>query len=1099
MTINEWAHGQLGVDIWEKKYKNGNETFEEWLDRVSDGDEDLKELIKTKKFLFGGRILASRGLQKKGKKITYSNCFVNTPPSDDLESIYDTAKKMARTYSFGGGVGVDISKLRPKNAKTNNAANNSTGAVSFMELYDMTTGLISQNGRRGALMLSLSCEHPDLEDFIKIKQQTDKITKANISIRVTDDFMKAVIDDKDWTMTFKVDSTGEVITKTKKARDLMKMIAEGNHNFAEPGFLYWDNINNWNLLSEDEEFEYAGVNPCFTGDMRLWTSDGYMPFASLDGKEISVIDINGKQSKGKVWCSGEKETIKLSFSNGEFITCTPDHIFMDANGNNVLAKDMKGNKPNVAYKQWLEPNLKYVKLGFMQGDGQLSRKNSTTHKCIEVNVGKKDSEIIDLFETFSWNKNGRAIYTSDCYDDLDGLGFCLRALPERTFPDTYDSWEKNEKASFLHGCYTANGSVIKHGRVAYKTTCHDFAVKLAGTLENDFGISCYITTNKPKLVKFSNGEYLCKESYDVNICRIKSIIDFSREINFYYSYKKEELYKMIARRIPYVTAITKNGVKKVYDFTEPNHHWGFVEGFQVHNCAEETLPAGGSCLLGSINLSEFVVNPFSPHSYFNYDEFYAVTALSTKALNNVLDEGLPLLPLQEQKDSVKNYRQIGLGIFGLADMFIKLGIRYGSEQSIDLSKKIGRVMINAALSQSALLAKDHGTYPKYKKEAVLSSPFFKHVADEHTKVLVEKYGLHNSQLLTCAPTGTLSTMIGVSGGIEPIFNYGYNRRTQSLHGEDVIYRVYTPIVEEYMKTQKITDEESLPSFFTNAMKLDWQERVNVQGAWQKYIDASISSTVNLPEETTVEEVEQIYIKAWEKGLKGITIYRDNCARSGILTQIAPTPVKTEEEEVKQLRRGEWTELPEDITYHKRKLRTGCGKLNVFLGYSESDGKIHDIYAVRSGSGGCEKSVQTTIIAMAGMLRLGGNIFNIEKAFNGTGGCSSFLLKRAKGEELSKGSSCGTAVLYAIKDFLAEKGAPKEATSATPTVKLCKVAFPDKEKIKQATFSVEEKAFIEANGELDYIKKFNKCPLCNDKLDHTSGCISCPSCGYSKCD
>ena len=779
MTVEKWAHGQLGVDIWNKKYNYlGKESFNEWLDRISARDSDLRDLMEQKKFLFGGRILANRGLQKYGKKITYSNCFVIEPPQDNLESIYIAAQKMARTYSYGGGVGLDLSNLRPRDARTNNAANNSTGAVSFMELYDMTTGLISQQGRRGALMLSIDCTHPDLEEFIGIKQQNDKITKANISIKITDAFMTAVRDNTDWELSFTVDSTQEKITKTVNAKKIMMMIAESNHSHAEPGSLFWDSINNWNLLSEDKDFKYAGVNPC----------------------------------------------------------------------------------------------------------------------------------------------------------------------------------------------------------------------------------------------------------------------------------------------------------------------------------AEEPLPAGGSCLLGSVNLSEFVNNPFSRTANFNYDDFYATVCIAVKSLNDILDEGLPLLPLIEQKESVANYRQIGLGIMGLADMLLKLGIRYGSPEALEISDKIGEEMINAALQQSALLAKEFGPYPKFKKTEVLSSAFLKSVANEETMKMIEKYGLRNSQLLTCAPTGTLSTMLGISGGIEPIFNYGYDRRTQSLHGEDVIYKVYTPIVENYIKTFGLKDESELPPFFNNAMILNWRERIAMQSVWQHYIDASISSTVNLPEETTVQEVFDLYLRAWEAGLKGITVYRDNCSRQGILTNKKEEPVKPVDEEedtslIKKLRRGEWAELPEDIVYYKRKLRTGCGKLNVFIGYSEEDKQIHDLYAVRSGSGGCEKSVQTTIIAMAGMLRLGGNIFNIEKAFNGTGGCSSFLLKRAKGENLSKGSSCGTAVLFDIKSFLEEKGADRVTMSATPTV-----TKSGKKVILEPTgFEIYEKDYLVKHGEISYMKMFNKCPLCNEKLIHTDGCITCTSCGYSKCD
>ena len=148
--VEDWLGegNQLGIDIWRKKYANGDESFPEWLDRVSGGNEEIRKLIQEKKFLFGGRILANRGLQNENVKITLSNCYVNSPPYDALESIYNCAKQLARTFSYGGGCGIDISGLSPRGARINNAAKTTSGAVSFMELFNQTAELISQNGRR---------------------------------------------------------------------------------------------------------------------------------------------------------------------------------------------------------------------------------------------------------------------------------------------------------------------------------------------------------------------------------------------------------------------------------------------------------------------------------------------------------------------------------------------------------------------------------------------------------------------------------------------------------------------------------------------------------------------------------------------------------------------------------------------------------------------------------------------------------------------------------------------------------------------------------------------------------------------------------------
>lgn len=259
MTVEQWLNNnQLSIDIWKNKYQWKDETLDQWFDRVSGGNQDVKQLIIDKKFLFGGRILASRGVTDK--KVTYSNCYVITPPEDNLESIFDTAKKLARTYSYGGGCGVDVSKLAPKGATIHNAAKTTSGSTSFMDFFSYVTGLIGQEGRRGALMLSIDCTHPDLIDFINLKSNPDICTKANISVRVSDDFMKSVIHDDDWELSFHRPESDEIISNTVKARDVLKLLARRNWEWAEPGLLYWDRITNYNLL-DNTDFEYAGVNP----------------------------------------------------------------------------------------------------------------------------------------------------------------------------------------------------------------------------------------------------------------------------------------------------------------------------------------------------------------------------------------------------------------------------------------------------------------------------------------------------------------------------------------------------------------------------------------------------------------------------------------------------------------------------------------------------------------------------------------------------------------------------------------------------------------------------------------------------------------------
>ncbi len=555
-----WEMSDLQRDIYEKKYRYETEEFDDFMERVSGGNQFAKKAIMDKEFMPAGRVLAGRGLDKLGRKITLSNCYVMPKVEDNIENIFDIAKYMARTYSYGGGVGLTLSKLRPKGARVNNAANTTTGAVSFMDLYSLVTGLIGMKGRRGALMLNLDVSHPDIEEFIDVKNDLNKVNYANISVNITDEFMQAVEDDSKFKLYFKVEASGEEIIRYVSARDMFRKLARNNWNMAEPGLLFQDRINDWHIMSEDDEFEFAGVNPC----------------------------------------------------------------------------------------------------------------------------------------------------------------------------------------------------------------------------------------------------------------------------------------------------------------------------------AEETLPAFGSCNLSSINLSEFVTKPFTNEAEFEFDRFGEMVREGVIYLNEILDENMLLHPLVQQQEMSRDLRQIGLGIMGVADMFIKLGIKYGGDDSLDLIHKIGKVLVNEALKQSALLAKEYGPFPKYRKDKVLSSPFIKSNANAETYELIEKYGLRNSQLLTIPPTGSISTLIGCSNGLEPIFQVSYTRKSESLHQEDTYYKVFTPIIKEFMDINNISKEEDLPEFIITTSNLNYKDRIDLQAVWQQYIDASISSTVNVPNSFTVEEVEDLYIYAWKKGLKGVTIYRDGCARSGIL-------------------------------------------------------------------------------------------------------------------------------------------------------------------------------------------------------------------------
>ena len=976
MTVQDWLgkDNQIGIDIWCKKYQRNDETFEEWVHRVSGGDEDVAELILSKKFLFGGRILSNRGVNDSEEKTTYSNCYVIAPPEDSLESIYDTCKKLARTYSYGGGCGIDISKLAPSGSKIHNQAKSTSGAVSFMDTFSQVTEQIGQNGRRGALMISMDCTHPDLEKFITVKSDLNKVTSANISVKVTDKFMIAVQHDADWELSFTRPETGETITKTVKAKDIFELLCKNNWNYAEPGILFWDRIKHWNLLSTNPDFEYAGVNPCVTGETLINTTEGEIQIKDLVGKTPYVYCMGDDgnitiKKASKVWKTRKNAQIVLVETSRGYIKCTPDHKIYTKNRGWIQASDLK------------------------KGD-KLAGLNRTMKDETHVSVGLSGGKYIPE------HRRVASAYYDICGKDVhhkDG--------------DTLNNTINNLE-------------VLDHGEHSRITN----------------------TGRKIDVVRDEKGRYVAKE-----VKKKKCSFNLGCGVGTNWVVKDVQWLK---------------DYEDVYDMTVPSVHNFVANRIVVHNCAEEPLPSGGSCLLGALNLSAFV----NDEGRFDYSDFTKSVRIAVRALNNVLDEGLPKHPLQEQRDSVSKWRQIGLGIMGLADMLIKMGVRYGSEKAIDVCDKIAYRMAYTALDESSKLAAQYGTYEGYD-DRVIDSLFFEAHQSDELLASVEAYGLRNSQLLTIAPTGSISTMIGVSGGIEPIFANSYQRLTKSLHGEDVAYKVYTPIVKEYMEKEGITDESRLPNYFVTSSDIPVNERIYMQSVWQSHIDASISSTVNLPHDSTIEDVKQIYMEAWEKGLKGITVYRAGCAREGILTTPEGKDKGKDENALKTHStpsdgHSKMSSVKGKIGL-ERHLTTGCGSLHVCAFFDE-DGNLKNTYLSKGSSGGCNQFMVGLSRTISLAARNGVSIQDIVDQLKSSGTCPSYAVRRATKNDTSPGSSCPVAIGNALMEMW------KEVNEVT-------------EKCDNSHEKSNEKC-----------DETPKCPECGGALTFEGGCNTCHLCGWSKC-
>ena len=1010
--LKQWLgkDNEIGIDIWHKKYRYNNESFDEWVDRVSGGDEDIKQLILSKKFLFAGRILSNRGTQKDGRKVTYSNCYVIPPPEDSLESIFDCAKSLARTFSYGGGCGIDISKLSPKGAHINNAAKETSGAVSFMDLYSLTTELIGQNGRRGALMISISCDHPDIEDFITIKSDLDKITKANLSIRVTDEFMRAVENDSTYTLSFTREETGEEVKKTIKARELFDKFCYMNWDYGEPAFLFWDRVKSYNLLSEDDAFEYAGVNPCLSGNTLIQTTDGNIPIKDLVGTTPYVYCMNndGELSIAKatkVWCTRkDAQTVTVHTGKGD-IACTPDHLIFTTNRGWVEAKSLKkGDKIKGLNRQ-------------MKGEAHVS-------------VGLSGTKYVPEHR-----------FVLGYYENIEGMD--VHHIDGDTFNNKYENLQALSHAE--HSKITNTGRVIEY--------------------------------NRDK----SNGRFLPK------------------------AVKSKRASKNQGKQVGnnwYVKDVSWNTeTEDVYDITVPEFHNFIANDMVVHNCAEEPLPSGGSCLLGSLNLAAFV-ETINGEPQFNMDEFRKAVTTAVYGLNDVLDEGLPLHPLAVQRDSVRDWRQIGLGIMGLADMLIKLGVAYGSEESLEICDDIGWNLANQALVASMAIAKQKGEYPMFS-DKVWESEFYK----LHIGISAP---LRNSQLLTIAPTGTLSTMLGISGGVEPIFANYYTRRTQSLHGEDKEYKIFTPIAWEYLQEHGYgEDETKLPDYFITSAEIPYRNRIDMQAVWQRHIDASISSTVNLPNSATIDDVKDLYMYAWERELKGITVFRDGCKRLGILTTDNTEPNKTNDtlDEFDALRRGDIISVNDDLIGYKRKIVNGCGDFSEQIFFDDFTGEPLENFIAMGDGGGCSRNLEAISRLISLALRSGIPVSEIIKQLKKVHSCPAYRARKIQKGDTSIGTSCPSAIGYAIEELCNKindrlfDGVESENDLFGDTI-LSKndLSCDDNIVCDDSDHKMMIKSWYEdSNSEVEDLTTKPTCPECGEPLVFEGGCNICKACGWSRCD
>ncbi len=1120
----------ISFKFWEDRYKKNDETVQDNLHRVANyigqTEEDKKlfyEVMNAGKFFPAGRTISNSGI---GRDLTLNNCFVSAKIQDSMDDIFAKVALGAKTHQKGGGIGYDFSHLRSNGSPTSNDAI-ASGPVSFMDVFNAQTATILQSGRRGANMGVLSIYHPDIKEFIEAKSTNAKrLEHFNLSVMVDNDFMIAAENNKNIYLHFPVyEEDGSIckdenkwqIKKEVNAKELWDEIMKKAYDNGEPGVFFYDNMNNDNNLYYIEKIVCS--NPCFTGDMRLLTVDGYKTFEELEGNSnISIINNDGNISKhNRVWCSGYKDIIKIKLSNGKHITCTPNHVFMLNDGTECEAKDLyhKHLMPKKIKKP--KHNDKYVKFGFIQGDGELTRLNSTFHQGIKVNIGKNDGDIWNLFKNDKINENG---YLIGYKQELINLGFDASTLPYRNFPSTYNNWNKKNKLAFLSGMFSANGCVVTNYRVQYKATNLKLIYQLQEALK-EFDIISNYTINKPKFVKFSNGLYECRESYDLCINRYDSIQKFASLIGFYHEYKTEALNNLLVFRSPFVISVKSFGKEKVYDFTENINHWGIVEDVVVHNCAEylagtlygenpithEVLKSeeyGGACNLGSIILPNFVKNPFTKNAYVDYQSLQETIFTAVRMLDEVIDANHFPSPIYENYQ--KAFRTIGLGETGLADMLCMLNLKYNSKEALEFVDDLYSFISAQAYRASIDLAREKGPFPFIDKNKFVLSGFIqKHKNTHYWHGIIEdiqKYGIRNAKLLSVAPTGTLSLTFGnnCSSGIEPIFSLEYERKAKIGGQDEKNIQIITMKDYAYGEWEKIKDSPECivtKDIFVTALDMSVQEHIDMLQKIAYHTDMSVSKTINVPTDYPFEYTKNIYINCWKMGIKGCTIFRPNEIRQGIFISDKEknknnknNSSKEESEAIPALKRGDIILPSDDLISFKKTIRTGCGKFYLHLDFDETTGMPYETWIDCGSGGGCERNYNliTRLISLA--LRGGIPMEEIIDQCKSVRSCGAYRDRMHKYGDTSKGSSCPSAIGYALE----------ELCKKIESIYISNDTDNDEEDIVTIdTKNQEEKSkIIISNYQNEENQNADVCPECGSNIEHIGGCVTCFNCGWSKC-
>ncbi|HXG76620.1 MAG TPA: LAGLIDADG family homing endonuclease [Gaiellaceae bacterium] len=1010
--------------------------------------------------------------------IAVHNCFILSI-EDSMESILDWIRREGIIFRGGSGSGVNLSRLRSSKEQLSKGGY-ASGPVSFMRGADASAGTIKSGGktRRAAKMVILDVDHPDVEEFIWCKAREERKARvleaagydmsldspdwasiqyqnANNSVRVTDAFMEAVLEGKEWNLTARTDGS---VVETKNARELLRQIAEAAWECADPGVQYDTTINAWHTCPNSGRINAS--NPCFPGDARVHTTLGLLRFEELyelaqAGEEFRVYTHRATAEQPgtgvvaslpvAVMRNGVKPILRLRFANGQELRCTANHRLWTTNRgwveagqlteeDRVLLNDSPTPASDAAWtlpvkiealagsfsrggtvvqtalpERWSEGLgellghlvgdgwLTDVQTGWVYGGDDVADGLAASHEgMLRELVGGISRQRMEN-GTVQLRAGSRAVR-----DFFRGLGVASVRAHEKRVPASVFTAPPEVQAAFLRGLFGADGCVSrsengKANRYVGLGSRSEALLKDVQRLLAAFGVRSRIyavassDTARSSYAR-SDGtevEYASRQGFDLRITGT-DLETFAAAIGFSSPRKQRALETLLAeteryRTTPDTTLVSReeDGQEVVYNLTEPLHHSYIVDGLVVANCSEYMHLDDSACNLASLNLMKFR----REDGEFDVEAFEH--AVDVVFLAQEIIVGYSSYPTPEIERNAKAYRQLGLGYANLGALLMARGLPYDSDEGRAYAAAITALMTGRAYRKSAEIARRMGPFAGYRPNAAaMLGVIAKHRAavgnidhshsvpddllaaarrawDEALE-LGEVAGFRNAQATVLAPTGTISFMMDCdTTGVEPDFSLVKSKKLVG-GGEITIVNKTVPMALEKLgyapsEVEEIVayiDErntivgapyvktEHYPVFdcAIGERAIHYMGHVKMMGAVQPFISGALSKTVNLPEETTVEEISQLFVEAWQLGVKAIAIYRDNCKVAQPLAKkgeaaitLAPGGGQVVVSPLPQRRR-----LPDDRVEVGRKFKVGEYEGYIHVGLFE-DGTPGDIF------------------------------------------------------------------------------------------------------------------------------------------------------------